>query len=78
MKPLASGVWRGTIDGAAVVVPVSASREWLPHASTLRSSLLNGDALPVRRGARSLGWLYLASVLVLAAEWLLRRRAGLR
>ena len=78
MPPLATGVWRGTVDGAPVVIPVSASREWLPHATTLRSSLLNGDALAVRRGARSLGWLYLATVLLLAAEWLLRRRAGLR
>ncbi len=78
MKPLAIGVWRGTIDGVPIVIPVSASREWLPHASTLRSGLLNGDALAVRRGARSLGWLYLATVLLLAAEWLLRRRAGLR
>ncbi len=78
MPPLASGVWRGTIDGAPVVIPVSGSREWLPHVATLRSGPLNGEALAVRRGARSLSWLYLATVLLLAAEWLLRRRAGLR
>ncbi|MES3034013.1 MAG: hypothetical protein V4813_08445 [Gemmatimonadota bacterium] len=78
MAPLDAGVWRGTVDGAAVVLPVSASREWLPGVSTLRSGPLNGSAVAVRRGARSLGWLYLAAVLLLAAEWLLRRRAGLR
>ena len=78
MAPLDAGVWRGTVDGAAVVVPVSPSREWLPPITTLRSGLLNGDAVAVRRGARSLGWLYLATVLLLAVEWLLRRRAGLR
>ena len=78
MAPLDVGVWRGTVDGAAVVVPVSPSREWLPPITTLRSGRLNGDAVPVRRGARSLGWLYLATVLLLAVEWLLRRRAGLR
>lgn len=78
MAPLDAGVWRGRVDGVAVVLPVSASREWLPGVSTLRSGLLNGEAVAVRRGARSLGWLYLASVLLLAAEWLLRRRAGLR
>jgi hypothetical protein len=50
----------------------------LPLAGTVRSGLLNGEAVAVRRGARSLGWLYLATVLLLAAEWLLRRRAGLR
>ena len=78
MAPLDAGIWRGTVDGAAVVLPVSSSREWLPGTITLRSGLLNGEAVPVRRGARSLGWLYLATVLLLATEWLLRRRAGLR
>jgi len=78
MIPLDAGVWRGTVDGVAVVLPVNPSREWLPGISTLRSGLLNGEAVPVRRGARSLEWLYLATVLLLAAEWLLRRRAGLR
>jgi hypothetical protein len=78
MAPLEAGIWRGTVDGVPIVVPISPSREWLPGVTTLRSGLLNGEALPVRRGARSLGWLYLATVLLLAAEWLLRRRAGLR
>jgi hypothetical protein len=78
MPSLGAGVWRGTADGTAIVIPVSASRELLPRLVTMRSSALNGVAVAVRRGARSLGWLYLASVLLLAAEWLLRRRAGLR
>jgi len=76
--PLAAGIWRGTVDGAAVIVPVSQSREWLPRPIALRSGPLNGEARPIRRGARTLGWLYLASLLLLAAEWLLRRQAGLR
>lgn len=75
---LEAGVWRGTVDSTAVVIPVSASREWLPRASVLQSRTLNGDAIPVRRGARGISWLYLATLLLLAAEWLLRRRAGLR
>ncbi len=75
---LAGGVWRGSVDGVAIVLPVSPSREWLPRPVSLRTGLLNGEAVAVRRGARSLSWLYLAGVLLLAAEWLLRRRAGLR
>ncbi len=76
--PLGAGIWRGTVDGAALVIPVNQSREWLPRPVTLRSGPINGEALALRRGARSLGWLYLATLLLLAAEWLLRRRAGLR
>ena len=76
--PLGVGVWRGTVDGAVVVIPVSQSREFIPRSIALRSTALNGAAVPVRRGARAAGWLYLATVLLLAAEWLLRRRAGLR
>lgn len=78
MRSLGSGVWRGTVDGAPVVIPVSVSREWLPRVTTLRSGGLNGAAVALRRGARAFSWLYLATVLCLAAEWLLRRRAGLR
>lgn len=78
MPPLAAGIWRGTVDGSPIVLPISPSREWLPVRATVRSALLNGAAVAVRRGARSFSWLYLASVLLLAAEWLLRRKAGLR
>ena len=78
MRSLGGGVWRGTVDGAPVVIPVSVSREWLPRVTTLRSGGLNGAAIALRRGARAFSWLYLATVLCLAAEWLLRRRAGLR
>ncbi len=75
---LDAGIWRGTVDSAAIVIPVSASREWLPRTNLMRSRALNGEAVAVRRGARTVSWLYLATVLLLAAEWLLRRRAGLR
>ncbi len=75
---LGAGVWRGTVDGVPVLIPVSAAKEWLPRAATVRNGAVNGEAAPVRRSARSLQWLYLAGVLLLAVEWLLRRRAGLR
>ena len=78
MPSLGSGVWRGSVDGAPVVIPVSASREWLPRVPSVRTGALNGPAIAMRRGARSISWLYLATILLLAVEWLLRRRAGLR
>lgn len=78
MPALGGGVWRGTVDGVPVVIAVSASREWLPRVPSVHSGALNGAAIAMRRGARSISWLYLATVLLLATEWLLRRRAGLR
>jgi hypothetical protein len=76
--PLGAGIWRGTVDGAAVVLAVNASAEWLPRSTVVQSGAINGVALPLRRGARSVNWLYLAGLLLLASEWLLRRKAGLR
>ncbi len=78
MAPLGAGIWRGVVDRSPVVIPVSATKEWLPRPPTGRSEALNGAAPAVRRSARAIGWLYLAGVLLLAVEWLLRRRAGLR
>jgi hypothetical protein len=76
--PLTAGIWRGTVAGQPVLLPVNASREWLPQPRTVSTRTLGGEALPVRRGARQVRWFYLAAVLLFAAEWLLRRRAGLR
>jgi hypothetical protein len=75
---LDAGTWRGRLGGAPVVLVVNAARELLPRAATVRAGPLGGEAAVRRRGARTLGWLYLAAALALAAEWLLRRRAGLR
>lgn len=72
------GTWRGRLGGAPVVLIVNAARELLPRPATVRGGPLGGVADVRRRGARTLGWLYLAAALALAAEWLLRRRAGLR
>jgi hypothetical protein len=67
-----------TAKGMSLLV-VNASREWLPRAPTVRSGQVGGVTLA---GAvphlRSLAWVYVALVLALCAEWLCRRRVGLR
>jgi hypothetical protein len=75
---LDAGTWRGRVGGAPIVLVVNAAGELLPRPVTVRSGPLGGVAERRTRGARAVGWLYLAAALALAAEWLLRRRAGLR
>jgi hypothetical protein len=61
-----------------VVLAVNAARELLPREASVRAGPVAGAAEPRRRGARALGWLYLAAAVMLAGEWLARRRVGLR
>jgi len=66
--------------GGASLLVVSASRELVPRRVLVRDG-------PVGTGARAeaaapplrhRGWPYVAAVLLLCVEWLLRRRSGLR
>jgi hypothetical protein len=77
--PLAAGVYDVRVPNGTLVLPVNVSRELLPRAPTLSSGAVGGSP-PVgdRPGVRDRGWPYLLIVLALCAEWLLRRRRGLR
>jgi hypothetical protein len=77
--PLAPGTWDVEAAGGRSVLAVNVSAELLPRRPTLAAGAVGdaaarGDA----PGARDAGWLYLAALLALAAEWLLRRRLGMR
>jgi hypothetical protein len=58
---------------------VNPSREWLPRAPRVTTAAIRGvvsaDAAPRLRGA---GWAYALAILMLCAEWILRRRRGMR
>ena len=76
---LAAGVYDVLGVGGSSLLVVNPSREWVPRVPTVRTGRVGvgpppGDA----PGLRSLGWPYLLLVGALCAEWLLRRRAGLR
>jgi hypothetical protein len=61
------------------VLVVNASRELLPHRPTVRSGAVGGEpALGEPPILRERGWVYAIVVLLLCAEWLQRRRVGLR
>jgi hypothetical protein len=77
--PLAAGVYDVHVPGGAAVLVVNVARELLPRRPTVASGSI-GTARPADSTprARELGWLYALALAALCAEWLLRRRAGLR
>jgi hypothetical protein len=67
------------MKGGSAVLAVNASRELLPRRATLRDGAVGrGASLADAPRLRSFGWPFVAIVLALCAEWLVRRRQGLR
>jgi hypothetical protein len=79
--PLAAGLYDATTRGGAALLAVNASREWLPRSPRVASGLIRGtasaDSAP-RLRAGAWGWAYALAILLLCAEWILRRRRGMR
>ncbi|MHB2032132.1 MAG: hypothetical protein ACYCVE_02015, partial [Gemmatimonadaceae bacterium] len=77
--PLAQGTYDVTVAGGAATLVVNAPAELVPRPPRMVSGTVGGT---VARGAappaRDAGWPYVLLVLLLCAEWVLRRRAGLR
>ena len=77
--PLAPGVYDVSVPGGRTLLVINQSAELLPARPTARSGAVGGRVRPDdARGARNTPWVYVAVVLLLCAEWFLRRRAGLR
>ena len=78
-KPLPAGIYDVATQGGKSLLAVNASREWLPRAPRVSAArqrgALSADTAPRLRGA---GWAYALAILMLCAEWLLRRRHGMR
>ena len=73
---------RGAAAAAdAALAPSRAARraEWVPRRPTVAAGAV-GDGVPMDRAPRALGawWLAAIAITALCAEWLLRRRVGLR
>lgn len=76
---LAPGLYDVKMEGGQTVLAVNASRELVPRRPTVRSGQSGGASVAGEAPtARDFGWLFLLAVLLLCAEWLLRRRIGLR
>jgi hypothetical protein len=74
-----TGVYDVQSVGGSSVLVVNASSEMIPRRPTVKSGGVGGrPSLADAPLARDLGWLYVVAVIALCAEWLLRRRIGLR
>lgn len=76
--PLPQGVYDVIVPGGRTVLVVNASAELLPSRPRLRSGRVGSRARPDAPRARRSGALYAIAILLLCAEWILRRRMGLR
>lgn len=78
-QPLAPGVYDVTVPGGRTLLVVNQSAELLPARPRVQAGGVGGRSRPDdARGARNAPWLYALVILLLCAEWFLRRRAGLR
>ncbi len=77
--PLEPGVYDVSTKGGSSLLVVNPSSELLPRRPTVASGAVgSGEARGERRQARDFPWLFVLAVAALCAEWILRRRAGLR
>jgi hypothetical protein len=78
--PLPSGVYDVATPGGPSLLVVNPSREWLPNRPIVRSGPIGGGGGSGASATRlrSVWWVYLVLVGALCAEWILRRRLGLR
>ncbi len=78
-KPLPPGIYEVATRGGASLIAVNSSREWLPRAPRVVSGAVKGsisaDNAP---RLRDQWWAYALAIVLLCAEWILRRRRGMR
>jgi hypothetical protein len=77
--PLPQGVYDLSVPGGQAILAVNASSEWLPRSPRVRTGTIRGTPATANAPAlRGLRWAYLIALALLCAEWLLRRKRGMR
>jgi hypothetical protein len=77
--PLPPGVYDVRVPNGAAVLAVNASPELLPRAPTVRGGAIGSAAVGGTQPLlRDRGWAYMLALAALCAEWLWRRRKGMR
>lgn len=77
--PLAPGIYTTSVDGNEGMLAVNESAEWVPRRPTVQAGEI-GAGIPAGRapGARTAWWVNAIALAALCAEWILRRKIGLR
>ena len=77
--PLPVGIYEVSAEGGTSLIAVNQSREFIPRRPSVSSGAVGGaPAVGEAPALRDMRWIYALAVLVFCAEWLLRRRSGLR
>ena len=77
--PLAPGLYVANVRGGTTMLAVNASREWLPHAPRVQAGAVGGGAASNSAPRlRAFGWPFAVVLACLCAEWVVRRRKGMR
>jgi hypothetical protein len=67
------------VRGGQAILAVNASAEWLPRPVRLKPGVVrSGAPVGARPRLRDHGWVYALVIAALCAEWLVRRKVGLR
>jgi hypothetical protein len=78
-KPLVPGIYEIATRGGTSLLAVNPSREWLPRAPRIVSGAVRGSiSADTAPRLRDFGWAYALAILLLCAEWIFRRRRGMR
>ena len=77
-RPLPPGVYDVQGPGGPSVLAVNPSRELYPRRGIRSGAVGRGGSIADAPKLRSLGWVYGIVIIALCAEWLMRRRLGLR
>lgn len=73
------GIYEVLVPGGRTLLAINASAELLPSRNRLESGTVGRRAAADNaRRARNAGWLYALAIGLLCAEWVVRRRVGLR
>jgi hypothetical protein len=76
---LPEGIYEISVRGGSALLAVNPSAEWLPRTVRLKSGIVRqGSAAGAAPRLRDYPWIFAVIVAALCAEWLLRRRIGLR
>jgi hypothetical protein len=76
---LVEGIYEISVRGGSALLAVNPSAEWLPRTVRLKSGIVRlGSAAGAAPRLRDYPWIFAVIVAALCAEWLLRRRIGLR